>query len=637
MKWKLGSTAVAAMFLAALMTGCGGGGGGGGAPPLPALPSAPAVVSAEAGIGEVTVKWDNVTGATFYNIYHSTSPSVKKATGTKVTGASSPHSVTGLGIGTTYYFVVTTVDANGESTESVEVSATPVFSAPTDVRAFPGDTTATVRWAAVAGATSYNVYHSQTPGVTKTTGTKITGAASGVSVTGLANGTPHYFVVTAAANSLESAESLEVSTTPTAGVPALPSPPTGGVNGVAGDASATITWTPIAGLSYNIYYSTSPGVTTATETKVTGATSPAIVSNLIRGVAYFFVVTAENAAGESGVSNEVTVTPNAPNPVFSQADLAGNWNIRVIQAAPTPGWYSALLNVDNAGTATILESGGTLPAPNVSALSVSSGTGMLAGVVTETGTDNNPTFHGKISSRKNLIVGISTKGTSIVLHVYVKREPGITYGSVDLANKSFGYQRIYTGSSQFWETAAGSTDALGRITLASKEDRSGPLPLPAANSATLSITDTGIVTINDESSFSGVMTSDKNTIVGTSTDAAGKYSLRVIQMRGQNYVSADLAGVNVAYAFHSLSPATWARGTWSTNTSGNVTVLDIVNSDGSTGLPSPWTHTIDAQGNVVRSFWSGGGKVTGMLSFGKDLLVEVGHYFAGSTMVIKVQ
>jgi hypothetical protein len=370
---------------------------------------------------------------------------------------------------------------------------------------------------------------------------------------------------------------------------------------------------------------------------VTGATSGGSVSGLIRGIPYYFVVTAENAGGESGESNEVTVTPNAPNPVFSQTDLAGNWNVRVILSAPSPGWYSASIDVNTTGIVSILESGGNLPPPNMSAFSVTSGTGALAGVVTETGAVSNPTFHGKMSSRKNLIVGISTKGTSVALHVYVKRVPGITYGSVDLANKSFGYQRIYTGSSRFWETAAGSTDALGRITLASKKDSSGPLVPPAPNYATLSINGNGIVKIDAESTFSGVMSSDKNTVVGTSTDAAGKYSLRVIQMRGQNYATADLAGVNLAYAYHSRSAPSWARGTWSTTLSGNVTVSNIVNSDGSTGLPSPWTHTIDAQGNVLRDYWSGGGTIEGMLSYGKDHLVEVGDYLGGSAMVIKVQ
>ncbi len=633
-KRKTGFMALAVMFLALLMTGCGGGGGSNSPPP----PSPPAIVSSAGGIGEVTVTWTAVTGATSYNIYHSTSPNVKKGTGTKVPGANSPHGVTGLVIGTKYYFVVTAVDTVGESAESIEVSATPGFSAPTGVTATPGDAAATIRWTAVAGATSYNVYHSPTSGVTKTTGTKVPGATSPHAVTGLTNGIPHYFVVTAEANGLESTESVESSATPTSAVPPALSAPTG-VTGAAGAGAATITWPAVAGAtSYNIYWSTSPGITTAAETKVTGATSGDSVPNLIRGIAYYFVVTAENAAGETGVSNEVSVTPNAPDPVFSQTDLAGTWNVRVIQSAPTAGWYSALMDVNNTGIVTIVgSSGGNLSPPDVSALSVASGTGMLAGVVTETGADNNSTFHGKMSSRKNLIVGISTNGTSIALHIYVKRDPGITYSSVDLANKPFGYQRIYTGSSHFWETAAGSTDALGRITLDSKEDSSGQLVPPAPNYATLSITGSGIVTIDNESTFSGVMSSDKNTIVGTSTDAGGKYSLRVIQMRGQNYVIADLAGVNLAYALHSLSAGRWARGTWSTNLSGNVTVLDIVNSDGSTGLPTPWTHTIDAQGNVVRDVWSGGGKVGGMLSYGKDLLVEVGDYFSGATMVIKVQ
>ena len=632
MKRLGGCSALAIMFLAVLMAGCGGGGGGSDSP---SLPPPPEIVSAAGGTGEVTVTWTAVTGATSYNVYHSTSPNVKKATGTKVPGATSPHSVTGLVTGTKYYFVVTAVDAVGESAESVEVSATPVLpSAPTGVTATPGDTTATIRWTAVAGATSYNVYHSPTSGVTKTTGTKVTGATNPVSVPGLTNGIPYYFVVTAVVNGLESLESVQVTATPIPVVPPAPAAPTG-VSGAAGAGSATITWPAVAGAtSYNIYYSTAPGVTTATETKATGAASGTSVTGLIRGIPYYFVVTAENAGGESGVSNEVAVTPNAPNPVFSQADLAGTWNVRVLRSAPTPGWYSVLIDVNDAGTVTVLGSGGTLSPPNVSVLSVTSGTGMLAGVVTETGADHNSTFHGKISSRKNLIVGISTQGTSIALHIYVKRDPGITYSSVDLANKEFGYQRIYTGSSHFWERAAGSTDASGRITLASKEDSSGVLPPPAPNFAKLSITGTGIVTIDTESTFSGVMSSDKNTIVGTSKDAAGKYSIRVIQMRGQNYVAADLAGVNVAYAFHSLSTPSWARATWSTTLTGNVTVLDILNSDGSTGIPSPWTNSIDAQGNVTDGIPGG---TRGMLTYGKDLLVEVGDWETGSTMVIKLQ
>jgi ABC-type glycerol-3-phosphate transport system substrate-binding protein len=119
MKRMGGCSVLAVMFIALLMAGCGGGGGSSAPPRL----SPPAIVSAAGGIGEVTVTWTAATGATSYNIYHSTSPNVKKGTGTKITGATSPRSVTPLAIGTQYYFVVTSVDANGESAESIEVSA----------------------------------------------------------------------------------------------------------------------------------------------------------------------------------------------------------------------------------------------------------------------------------------------------------------------------------------------------------------------------------------------------------------------------------------------------------------------------------------------------------------------------------
>ncbi len=74
----------------------------------------------------VTLNWTASSGATSYNIYYATTPGVTTATGTKITGAASGSSVTGLTIGTPYYFVVTAVDATGESTVSSEVSATPL-------------------------------------------------------------------------------------------------------------------------------------------------------------------------------------------------------------------------------------------------------------------------------------------------------------------------------------------------------------------------------------------------------------------------------------------------------------------------------------------------------------------------------
>lgn len=82
-------------------------------------------MTATAGNGQNVINWATVTGATSYNVYWSTTSGVTKATGTKVAGVTSPYTHAGLTGGTTYYYVVTAVNATGESVESSQVSATP--------------------------------------------------------------------------------------------------------------------------------------------------------------------------------------------------------------------------------------------------------------------------------------------------------------------------------------------------------------------------------------------------------------------------------------------------------------------------------------------------------------------------------
>jgi len=94
------------------------------APPAP-LPATPTGVVATAGDGYVLLDGNPVSGATAYNIYWRTTPGVSKSNGTQLVVSSTPQAHTALSNGTTYYYVVTAVDANGESTPSTEVSATP--------------------------------------------------------------------------------------------------------------------------------------------------------------------------------------------------------------------------------------------------------------------------------------------------------------------------------------------------------------------------------------------------------------------------------------------------------------------------------------------------------------------------------
>jgi hypothetical protein len=300
--------------------------------------------------------------------------------------------------------------------------------------------------------------------------------------------------------------------------------------------------------------------------------------------------------------------------------------------------YLVTASVDSTGIVNILGSGGSIsPIPGLSALSITTGTDAPAGVVTETGAVSNPTFHGKMSSGKNLIVGTSTQGTSFALHIFVKRVSGVTYSSDDLANKTFRYHRIYTGSSNFWEKANGSTNASSQITLTALEDSSGTLTLPPGNYTAFSVDSTGIVTIGNEPMFSGVLSSDKKIIVGTSTDPAGKYSLRIIQVIGlnQNYTPEDLFGITIAHAFGSSPTSGWAYATRTTDLSGTVTFIDFLDQDGVTTLLGPFTWNVDSQGYLITSITPPA--VGGGMTFGKDMIVRVGNGSSGYYMEITMQ
>jgi len=92
-------------------------------------PSAPTGVTATPGNGQVTIAWTAVSGAITYNIYWSTTAGTGQ-NGTQILAATNPYTQTGLTNGTPYYYVVTAVNLNGESTPSAQVSATPSAQAP---------------------------------------------------------------------------------------------------------------------------------------------------------------------------------------------------------------------------------------------------------------------------------------------------------------------------------------------------------------------------------------------------------------------------------------------------------------------------------------------------------------------------
>ena len=256
----------------------------------------------------MTIAWTAENDATSYNIYWYTTSGVTTANGTKITNATSPYVQTGLINGLTYYYIVTSVNKDGESAPSPQVSAALALPELTGVTATPGNGQVTIAWTAVTDATSYNIYWSTTSGVTIANGTKITDVASPFVQTGLTNGITYYYIVTAVNNGGESTPSPQVSAVPSV-VPA-PAAPTD-VTATPGNGQVTIAWTAVSGAtSYNIYWSNTSGVTTANGTKITGAVSPFIQSGLVNDATYYYVVTAADGNGESTPSSQVSATPS---------------------------------------------------------------------------------------------------------------------------------------------------------------------------------------------------------------------------------------------------------------------------------------------------------------------------------------
>jgi len=280
---------------------------------LPA-PAAPVGVAAIATNQQNIISWDVVPGAISYNVKRSTTsggPYSIIATNIATIGFTDTN-VVNL---TPYYYVVTAVNANGESVSSVQVSGTPhlptVPTVPTGVTVIRGDTQVTLSWVGASGAVSYNVKRGTSSGSYPTV-TNVT--TTSLVITGLVNGTPYYFVVSAVNPTGESGNSTEVNVSPAAFV--------AGLTPSVVSSQVQLQWTAHAGAtSYNVkrslvsggpYTPVATGLTTTSFTDTTVSTCQT----------YYYVVTMMVSGVESVPSPEISITvPGVLPAPFVSADV----------------------------------------------------------------------------------------------------------------------------------------------------------------------------------------------------------------------------------------------------------------------------------------------------------------------------
>jgi len=281
--------------------------------PAPAAPGSVAAVVGAA--GPVTISWDVVPAAVTYK--------VKRAT---VIGG--PYTVIASNVGllglidtaltnlTTYYYVVSAVNANGEGADSIPVSATTQFPvvppAPTGLTAIAGDEQASLSWTASSGATSYNVKYSTISGGSYTTVMNV--ATTNFVVTELTNGTAYYFVVSALNMGGEGTNSSEANVTPIAVV--------SGLAAFVVNYQVQLQWNEHdRTMGYNVkraLVSGGPYTTIAASLSTTNYTDTTVNSCQT----YYYVVTITNVGNESIPSAEVSASvPGAVPPQFTSADV----------------------------------------------------------------------------------------------------------------------------------------------------------------------------------------------------------------------------------------------------------------------------------------------------------------------------
>ena len=290
-------------------------------------PAAPTVTGGNDAQGRPTLKWNAVSGAAKYEVYRARSRSGDYIKYSTVTGTSYTNT-SYIENGTTYYYKVRALDANGTAgawSSIVSVTYKQTLPAPTVTGGNDSQGRPTLKWKAVSGAAKYEVYRARSKDGDYIKYSTVTGT-SYTNTSYIENGNTYYYKVRAlksdgTAGAWSSVVSVTYKQT-------LSAPTVTGGNDSQG--RPTLTWKAVTGAAkYEVYRARSRSGEYIKYSTVTG-TSYTNTSYIENGNTYYYKVRALKANGTaSAYSSVVTITygtvptPAAPAMRSAKADSAG--------------------------------------------------------------------------------------------------------------------------------------------------------------------------------------------------------------------------------------------------------------------------------------------------------------------------
>ncbi|MEC0229946.1 S-layer homology domain-containing protein [Paenibacillus alba] len=232
--------------------------------------------------------------------------------------------VTAAGLGNAS---ITAKTANGEFKATATVTVAEL-SKPQLQSAIAGDGYVNLSWGKVERATNYHIYASTSAGAYDSPIATVGDNVYTYKAEKLTNGTKYYFVVKAIRSARESEVSNELRATPQVSIPGAPIV----TSAVPGNAQVRLGWEKMDGVTnYHIFVSDRSGFYDSEIATVSDSVYTYDVTNLTNGIAYYFIVKADNPGGLSEASNEVSATPQVspPEAPVIKSSVAGIRQVRL--------------------------------------------------------------------------------------------------------------------------------------------------------------------------------------------------------------------------------------------------------------------------------------------------------------------